>query len=70
MVQPLFGRCAQGGQRHGRRLGSGKVGTVAGVAQERFGDSRQTGMLAVVQMVRLGRGEQDALDPAAPGRGC
>jgi hypothetical protein len=46
-------------------VGAREIGPVHRVAQHRRGDRGELRVLAVVQMVGLGRGEQDLLDPAA-----
>ena len=58
-------RAAQGGQRHASVRGPGEIGAGLGLGQHGGHDRGQGRMLGVVQMVGLGRGEQDPLDPLA-----
>jgi hypothetical protein len=52
-----------GRDRHGGGPRAGEIGAVLRVAQQRLHDRGQLRVLAVVQVVGLGRGEEDALDP-------
>ena len=61
----VFRRGAQRCNGHGGGLGTGKARTLARLTGQRLHDRGQLGMLAVVQMVRLGRGKEDFLHPFA-----
>ena len=61
----FLNRGADRGDGHRRRLRTGEIGAVPGVAHQRRHDRGQAHVLAVVQMVGLGRREKDAFHPLA-----
>ncbi|MPL67378.1 hypothetical protein SDC9_13069 [bioreactor metagenome] len=59
----VLGGGAQARKRERKRLCPGKIGAVLRLAQKRAGDRGQPRVLRMVQMVGLGRGKENALDP-------